>query len=407
MGSLAQALTADGAAADPNAGVTATTIRIGVPYIDFSALRALGVSLDQGSVPDAYNALVANLNAHGGIDGRKVVLTMAGVNPSSPAQAQSVCTQLTEDQQIFVAMGPYEPNCYLQQHGTPTMNAALPGTIPPGSAANFTLTPPASAYDPLQLSVFKRLGLFRGKKIGVFAASADQAELGVVESSLRKLHLPVTQVAVDSAPSSDQQATNAQVAAIAERFQTDGVNEVVAVGTGSSIWPASNYDNQGTYNPPWIATAFTALSGSIGGTSKNAPTFLKTVTTSTPTLPQVRVWNDPSVQACVRIIEKAYPSDTITPPSLSSNSSDHTYVAPLAACQSLAMFTKIAMAAGKKLTVASFTKAGYGLRNVAFPGSGGPVSFGPGQAYAIGPVYLAKYSVAAGQLVTSAKSVAP
>jgi hypothetical protein len=53
------------------------------------------------------------------------------------------------------------------------------------------------------------------------------------------------------------------------------------------------------------------------------------------------------------------------------------------------------------LTVASFTKAGYGLRNVSFPGSGGPVSFGPKRDYAIGPVYVGKYSAALNQLVFS------
>jgi hypothetical protein len=68
------------------------------------------------------------------------------------------------------------------------------------------------------------------------------------------------------------------------------------------------------------------------------------------------------------------------------------------------MFQKIARSAGKNLTVASFTKAGYGLRNVTFPGSGGPVSFGPGRAFAIGPVYVGKYNAAANQLVFSTKS---
>ena len=41
------------------------------------------------------------------------------------------------------------------------------------------------------------------------------------------------------------------------------------------------------------------------------------------------------------------------------------------ACQDLALFAKIADTAGKKLTVASFTKAGYSLKNITIPGSGG------------------------------------
>jgi hypothetical protein len=76
-------------------------------------------------------------------------------------------------------------------------------------------------------------------------------------------------------------------------------------------------------------------------------------------------------------------------------------------CQNLAIFTKVAEAAGKHLTVASYAKAGYGLRNITFPGMGGPVSFGPDQPYAIGPVYVGKYSPSADQLVFATHSTSP
>ena len=64
------------------------------------------------------------------------------------------------------------------------------------------------------------------------------------------------------------------------------------------------------------------------------------------------------------------------------------------ACINLALFTTIANAAGKNLTSSSFAHAGYGLRNASIPGSGPPVSFGAGRAYAIGPVYLVTYDPA-------------
>ena len=55
------------AAACPDQGVTSTTIKVGIPYLDLSSLASQGVKLTQGSWPDAYGALIANLNAHGGI----------------------------------------------------------------------------------------------------------------------------------------------------------------------------------------------------------------------------------------------------------------------------------------------------------------------------------------------------
>jgi hypothetical protein len=391
-------------AASPNSGVTSKTIRIGIPYIDLASLQAVGVKLTQGSYPNAYNALIDNLNSHGGINGRHLVPYFVGVNPTGTAATLAVCTQLTEDNTIFLAMAPYMPDCYLQAHGTPTINATFQGSVPVTSAPNFTLIPPATAYDPLQLSVFSKKGMFRGKKVGVFAGSInDKSELQVVQASLKKLHVNVVQSGVDSAPATDQAASNQQIDIIAQRFQSAGVSEVVAVGTGSSSWPNGLLANQSSYNPNWIATNYTALSGSIGSATGN-PQYLKTAVTSAPGPTSVSEWTDPSIQSCVKIIRKAYPSDTITPPSPTGTGSDHSYVAPEAACQNLAMFSKIAESAGKHLSVATFTKAGYGLRNVTFPGSGGPVSFGPGRAFAIGPVYVGKYSVTAKQLVFSTKS---
>jgi hypothetical protein len=71
------------------------------------------------------------------------------------------------------------------------------------------------------------------------------------------------------------------------------------------------------------------------------------------------------------------------------------------ACQNMAMFTKIVEVTGKDLTIASFTKAGYALRNVTFPGLGGPVSFGPDQPAATGQVYALKYNSSTNTLAIS------
>ena len=72
------------------------------------------------------------------------------------------------------------------------------------------------------------------------------------------------------------------------------------------------------------------------------------------------------------------------------NSTDTTYASVVQACQYLSLLDQIAAKAGKNLTVASFTKAGYALKDADIPGIG-TVSFGPGQPYATGPVTIFKY----------------
>ena len=118
-------------------------------------------------------------------------------------------------------------------------------------------------------------------------------------------------------------------------------------------------------------------------------------------------FNDPAIQKCIRIIKRAYPSTVIGNPIGAPASAPTTWVAPENSCQDIALFTAIAKAAGRNLTAQTFKEAGYGLRNISIPGMGAPVSFGPGRAYALGPVYLVTYSTKSQQFVIAHQPVTP
>jgi hypothetical protein len=380
-------------ASNSTQGVTATTIRVGIPYVDLASVRKFGITLDQGSFPDAYNALISNLNAHGGINGRHLVPYLVAVNPVGTAPAITACTQLAQDDGVFVVIAPQQSDCYVQQYHLPTIAGSFQ-IVQSGGAPNFTLEPPLAAYDSPQLSVFAHRGVFKGKKVGLFAGGGtDSRELQVVQTDLKSLGVRVLKTAVDSAPAGDQAATYQQAAIITQVFQSAGVNEVVAVGTGATIWPESLQANQSTFSPPWIATSEPALESAVLG-STIAPKYLKNVLTSSPVPSNYQIWHTPTVQQCDRVVRKAYPALRITPPTDPLTGSDQTFYAVEAACINLALFTTIAKAAGKNLTRSSFAHAGYGLRDSVIPGSGAPVSFAPGRAYAIGPVYLVTYDPA-------------
>jgi hypothetical protein len=377
----------------PSQGVTATTIRVGIPYVDLAAVRKFGITLDQGSFPDAYNALVSNLNAHGGINGRRLVPYLVAVNPVGTAPAITACTQLAQDDAVFVAIAPQQPDCFLQQYHVPTIAGSFQ-LVPSGGAPNFTLEPPLAAFDPVQLSVYARRGVFKGKKVGLFAGGeTDARELQAVQTDLKTLGVRVVRSAVDGAPSGDEAATYQQAATITQIFQSAGVNEVVVVGTGATIWPESLQANQSTFSPPWIATSQPGLEGATLGSSIS-PKYLKNVLTASPVPSNYQIWHTPAVQQCDRVVRKAYPALKITPPTDPLTGSDQTFYAVESACINLALFTTIVKAAGKNLTWSSFAHAGYQLRDAAIPGSGAPVSFGPGRAYALGPVYLVTYDAA-------------
>ena len=260
------------AATSGTQGVTATTIRVGVPYVNVAAVKAVGVNINWGNVPDAYMAIIANMNAHGGINGRRIVPYIVGVDPTGAAPGATTCTEMTQDDQVFVAIAPLQPTCYLQHSVSVINSLEAATTATTGGAQNFALTPPAAAFDPLQLSVFAKQGVFKNKKVGIFAGAAvDDPEVTIVQAELKKLHVPVVVTAVNAAPLGDLPAENEQVAVIAQRFQSDGVNEVLAVGNGSAIWPEALTSIQSTYNPPWVATAEGGLAGSAGSDERDVP----------------------------------------------------------------------------------------------------------------------------------------
>ena len=350
------------------------------------------------------------MNAHGGVDGRKVVPYFVEMNPASLHRSTSSCSELTEDDKVFIVLFPVYPDCYQQTHDTPVIGGVLPGTLPASAAADFSLTPPDAAYDPVQLAAFDKRGAFKGKKVGLFYGPDDTSEAKVVQTDLKKLHVDVVLSAEDGVTATDTVAADQEAQTIALRFQDAGVNEVVGVGgTGATTWPRALQDNQSTYKPPWIATNVTALESYVASAKGGNP-YLDNVMTSTPVPSTYQAWVDPAMKKCAAIVRKAYPSDAIAAPvnpnspQAASSGSDTTYAAVEAACQDLAIFAKIADGAGKNLTVASFTTAGYQLRNVIFPGTGGPVSFGPDQSYALGKANVVVYDRRSGTLVLAPPS---
>jgi hypothetical protein len=397
--------TGAGGSSPADLGVTAKTIKFGVVVIDFAALKSVGYTLNDGNFPDAFTAIADYMNAHGGVDGRKLVPYFVETNPASSTSENTGCTALTEDDHVFIAMFPVYPDCYQVNHDTPVIGGGLPGAIPAGAAPDFNIEPPNTVYDAVQLAAFAKLGAFKEKKVGIFyGADSATSEEPVVAQDLKKLHVRVVAAAEDDAPTSDEAAQDAQAKIITVKFQNLGVNEVVAVsGIGATVYPRALLDNQSTFKPPWLATDYTDLLATAESAKRGNP-YLDNVMASTPIAAFSSGWRDPAMQKCVHIVKTAYPSDTIgsppppNEPVTTADSQNTPYLAVYVACQDLALFAKIADTAGKNLNLATFTEAAHGLRNIAIPGAG-TVSFAPGQTYAQGKAHVVVYDAKTGNLV--------
>src|SRR6202046_3683164 len=50
---------AAGASSPADQGVTAKTIAVGLPYVNFQALKSLGVTIDDGTFPDSSQSVIS------------------------------------------------------------------------------------------------------------------------------------------------------------------------------------------------------------------------------------------------------------------------------------------------------------------------------------------------------------
>jgi Periplasmic binding protein len=306
---------AAGASSPADQGVTAKTIAVGLPYVNFVALKSLGVTINDGNFPDAYKSVIADINAKGGINGRKLVLSSVEMNPSVPADATSSCTQLTEDDHVFVSISPVFPACYQQTHDTSVIAGSLPEPLTGTYGQDFTLIPPSANFDPIQLAAFKKAGDFKGKKVALFyGADSDAPEVKVVQSALKKLGVPVALTAEDSVQATDAVASDQETQSISQRFQSAGVNVVIGVGgSGSTTWPRAQLDNQSTYKPTFIATSQSSLLSYVEST-KGANPYLKYALAALAAPSNYQQWKDPAIKKCAADYHKAYPSDPMTAP---------------------------------------------------------------------------------------------
>ena len=187
-------------------GVTSDSIKLGITYPDIAALRAI-INVDPGNYQVAYTALIDQINAHGGIDGRKIVPESAAVYPAGTAGAATACTQLTEDDKVFAAIGFFQAAdtaCYLNTHDTPIIGASLTAAqAAQAKAPWYNNMISDSDQIPKEMTYFKNQRVFNGKKVGVVAESVDLDEFKLVLPELKKLKVHVVQTAINSAPDSD------------------------------------------------------------------------------------------------------------------------------------------------------------------------------------------------------------
>ena len=376
-------------------GVTSTSIKVGITYPDVAAIASI-INVDPGNYQVAYTTLINQINARGGINGRKIIPVFAPVDPLGTSGAATACTHLTEDENVFAVLGFFQAadvNCYLVEHDTPIIGASL--TVAQSAQAKapwFNNIISDSDLIPKEMAIFKQEGAFAGKKIGVVGTSPDMAEMNLVVPALHKLKANVIQTAINSVPDTDTAAFNQEYGVIAEKFQSSGVNTVVAVGNAGNSWAEALQDNQSTYHPRIVATDYIDLDAYVTNKLGYEQSIIKDGLTAGGYPPVAVVWDDPAMKRCIASIHAAEPGATINDPVTATSSTPVTWTAPELACQQMALFSDFVKAAGKTLTNRTLAEGAKSINKVIIPGGGGAFSFPAGHGDGDGPVFVYQWN---------------
>jgi len=387
--------TTTSASAAPEQGVTPSTIKVGVTYADVAAIRNI-INVDPGDYQVAYKTLFDQINAKGGIDGRKIVPVFSAVNPLGTAAAATTCTQLTEDDKVFAVLGFFQqPDtaCYLQTHNVPIIGASLTAQqAQQAKAPWYNNLISDSDLVPKEMAVFKQEGVFKGKKVAVVGTNIDQPEINLVLPVLHREGVDVVQTAVNSVPDTDTAAQVQEYGTIAQRFQSAGADVVVSVGNSGNGFPSALQTTQSTYRPRIVATDYTDLDAYVSNKAGYTQSILKDAVTAGGIPPASIWWNDPTMKRCFATIQAAEPSAVINNPVTATASTPVTWTAPQTACVQVALFADILKAAGKTLTNKTFASGAASLTHLTLPGGGGTFNFSSGHNDGDGPVFVYQWS---------------
>ena len=372
-------------------GVTEDSIRIGVVYPDLEAIKDI-IDLDYGDYEATYQALIDDINDNGGINGRTLDPVFVAVNPIDPASAEAACTQLTEEDEVFVTIGLFVEDsmlCHVEAHESAVIGGNMtPERLAKAKAPWFT-TEPSSDLQTDAIREFDEAELF-DEPFALFANDNDEAIVrDQVEPALEGFGLVPVDVEVLDANETDVAASTRATIEIAERFEAAGATKVLVIGQGSvSLGLALE---QMSYRPQLLfAGGLEVISSFINDAAGHDLSVLSGSVAGDLYGGKVNQFREPNMQLCVAGPLKAHGIDIAEPVDgpVPSGTPDP-FTSALTACKHMALLEGLLSTAPEALGYDTFRAAADEMGDLPMPGSERPYRYGaPPHADGDAPVSL-------------------
>jgi hypothetical protein len=347
-------------------GVTATTVKVGIILINFNdPVISANIDFARGDQQKIFQTFVDKINNSGGVAGGKKIVPVYDLyapygNVGPPL---AVCTKLTEDEHVYVAIGVIieatgaAQACFTKQHQTVLITHELDENVMKKSLDGLLLTTDelASRSIPEMISSASTKGLLNGKKFAILAVPTTKNRIeSDIKPAFQQANVPVVESDIlQDSGNGDTTAAQTQLDSIIERWKGAGVNGVFISGLTTVAKQFVDKIKKGLPDALLMTDADSSAKGA-GGDAKNAhenPNPYQGMLAWVG-LSDNEQFQTQSLQDCVKTYQDASGA-TVTPPSQLTNGAngkrDEVWITVRDACSDLYFFRDIANRVGANL----------------------------------------------------------
>ena len=358
-------------------GVTAESIKVGIPYTDTTAIGWEPTH----EAPAIWQVAADTINANGGVLGRSIELVMIGVDPTDFVAQDTACVQLTQDEGVFVAMGVIRneaPLCYTEQNDTIVINTFVtPAEIYERSVAPMIgFLPLAEREVQAQLATLIDSGLLEGAKVALSASPTTLELAETMKGILGDAGIEVVSITNYESPASDQFAIDNELDVSVEKWRADGADAVVAV-PGASV-PTTGALSRNAWDGIYVVTDAPGTDlGLLEGFGYGTDALVGSVALVPPNEADLYEAGQAGVKECVDTFSDAFDDDNEVVLRPEDPTTDVVGLI-VRSCQALELFKAVAEGAGVDLTNESFDASADAIGEFTVTGVLGG-SLGPGK----------------------------
>jgi len=353
-------------------GVTADSIHIAATTIDFQWLVDNGFSPNGWGDPQlVWEAMVADLNARGGINGRQVVLDAVrpySAIPGLGVSADAVCLEVAGDFETFVVLGGFLGPAEIS-------NICIPGnqnTILIGGRTDEERLAQVQApwiengtMVKRRMAVFASLldqnGMIEGRKFVLIGRSDTEETYNVARESMAAVGAEVVLEVLSDQTGGDTEGEDAWWDVMAERVRSAGADSMLMAGG----------DRAALRNLFWAGIEldlFIMNSETLSSMSSSVtPEMAVGAITLTGLTEQEQFETENSQTNCIAPFEAAHPEIVVGTPETHEDGIEKWWRSIMTYCTQLQLFEMIATAAGPVLTHDTFREAMESIPQASLP----------------------------------------